>query len=170
MFNERHCISIMKNDLQSCPGNSLTSFLNHIAYDLKTRRIEYLIIAYFNQNGIPLRMRQVTGRTSWVGYSIAEIVLEANMLEAKGICIVHNHPVTTQEKPALQSSSQKAQPMKILHAHPDGWSLAGFPWSEFRKVNGYSLSVRLVEEAFSQRHLLSNRKTYGLHNYAQMLP
>lgn len=96
----------MNNDLQVCPGNSLQSFLMHVAYDLKRRQIEYLITAYFDENGSPKLMRQVTGRTSWVTSSITEIIEEAKTLKASGICLVHNHPARIEEKPSLTPSSE----------------------------------------------------------------
>lgn len=94
----------MTNDLQFCPGNSLPSFLRTISYDLKWRQIEYLILAFFNDKENPIAMRQVTGRTSWVAYSVDRIIAEAKELNASGICIVHNHPTINDEKPDLKPS------------------------------------------------------------------
>ncbi len=96
----------MKSDLQFCPGNSLSSFLRIISYDLKWRQIEHLILAYFNDKEFPVAMRQITGRTSWVAYSINDIITEAKGLNASGICLVHNHPASADEKPSLKPSQE----------------------------------------------------------------
>lgn len=96
----------MSSDLQVCPGTSLESFIRAIAYDLKRRRIEYFIIAYFDLKGFPMAMREISGRTSWVSYSTNEIIDGAKQLEASGVCLVHNHPVSAGESPSLQPSTQ----------------------------------------------------------------
>lgn len=96
----------MTNDLQFCPGNSLSSFLRTISYDLKWRQIEYLILAYFNDKETPIAMRQVSGRTSWVAYSIDSVIAEARELNASGICLVHNHPASYDKKADLKPSAE----------------------------------------------------------------
>lgn len=96
----------MNSALQSCPGNSLSSFLKSVAYDLKRRQIEYLITAYFDENGSPKAMRQVTGRTSWVASSITDIIEEAKEINASGVCLVHNHPASAGQKPFLKPSDE----------------------------------------------------------------
>lgn len=96
----------MENNLQFCPGNSLSSFLRTISYDLKWRQIEHLILAYFNDKEFPIAMHQITGGTSWVAYSIDSIITEAKELNASGICLVHNHPISADEKPSLKPSRE----------------------------------------------------------------
>lgn len=96
----------MENDLQICPGNSLSSFLRIMSFDLKWRKIEYLVIAYFDKNEFPIAMRQIAGRTSWVAYSVGNIITEAKALNAISICLVHNHPASYDEKPSLKPSSE----------------------------------------------------------------
>jgi hypothetical protein len=96
----------MNIDLQVCPGNSLPSFLKAVAYDLKRRQIEYLITAYFDENGLPRAMRQITGRTSWITSSINDIIEEAKGINASGVCLVHNHPAKGGEKPNLTPSDE----------------------------------------------------------------
>ena len=94
----------MANDLYACPGNSLASFLKAAANDLKRRQLEYLIIAFFDENGYPRAMKQLTGRSSWVSSSLSDILAEAKEIKAAGICLVHNHPVMASEKPQLVPS------------------------------------------------------------------
>lgn len=96
----------MKNDLQFCPGNSLSSFLRAISFDLQGRQIEYLVIAFFNKNEFPIAMRQITGRTSWVAYPVDTIIAEAKEINSTGVCIIHNHPASYGEKPSLRPSPE----------------------------------------------------------------
>ena len=79
-------------------------YLKAAANDLKRRQLEYLIIGFFDENGYPRVMRQLTGRSSWVSSSISDIIAEAKEIKSFGICLVHNHPAMASEKPQLEPS------------------------------------------------------------------
>ena len=82
----------MANTITHAPGENLKTFVKHISYDLKRRKVEYSIVGFFNSNGQPTGMIESRGRTSWVEINIAQVIDMARKLSANGICLMHNHP------------------------------------------------------------------------------
>ena len=96
----------------AAPGENLEEFLSHIANDLKTRRIEYVVAGFFNNNGQPMGMIEEKGRSSWVEFSLNEIVETAKQLKATSVLLLHNHPKKMSEKPDLEPSQADIQSLK----------------------------------------------------------
>lgn len=96
------------------PGENLEEFLSRIANDLKTRRVEYVIAGFFNSSGQPMGMIEEKGRSSWVEFSLNEIIETAKKLKATGILLLHNHPRKMSEKPALEPSQADIQSLKAF--------------------------------------------------------
>jgi DNA repair protein RadC len=82
----------MSKVILGAPGNDLKSFLNHISFDLKKRRIEYFVVGFFNANDQPIGMIETKGRSSWVECNSNKIIDTARKLKATGVCLLHNHP------------------------------------------------------------------------------
>lgn len=164
----------MNNDLQGCPGNSLSSFLRHIAFDLKKRQIEYLITAYFDENGSPKFMRQITGRTSWVTSSINELIEEAKTLKASGICLVHNHPARIEEKPSLIPSSEDINHQRqfLDECQKNNLSYLG-DWivskGQFTEILYHTLQIALKGQDASPEQVIYNAFTPSLRETIEAL-
>jgi hypothetical protein len=94
----------MSTKIILAPGSSLSDFVRHISHDLSRRRIEYAIVAFFDENSQPIGMIETKGRTSWVEISIKDIVETAINLKAHGVCLLHNHPRSIKEAPDLIAS------------------------------------------------------------------
>jgi len=96
----------MSKVILGVPGNDLKSFLNHISFDLKKRRIEYFVVGFFNANDQPIGMIETKGRSSWVECNGSKIIDTARKLKATGVCLIHNHPRSVKESPNLKPSQE----------------------------------------------------------------
>lgn len=96
------------------PGENLDEFISRIANDLKTRRVEYIVAGFFNNNGQPMGMIEEKGRSSWVEFSLNEIVETAKQLKATSVLLLHNHPKKMSEKPDLEPSPADIQSLKAF--------------------------------------------------------
>ena len=94
------------------PGDNLEEFISRIANDLKARRVEYIVAGFFNNDGQPMGMIEEKGRSSWVEFSLNEIIETAKKLEATGILLLHNHPRKISEKPDLEPSQADIESLR----------------------------------------------------------
>lgn len=88
------------------PGNDLESFLKTISYDLTKRKIEYLIIGFFDKNVIPIGMMEIKGKSSWVDFDLREIMDISKLYNVSSICFLHNHPIEKNEAANLLPSKE----------------------------------------------------------------
>ncbi len=113
----------MKTTILVAPGNDLISFLSHISYDLKKRRIEYSVIGFFNSDGQPMCMIENKGRSSWVECDSKQIIDVALEIKATGLCFIHNHPSSLKEQPDLKPSEADLSFLKDLITSLEGTGL-----------------------------------------------
>jgi len=113
----------MANSITHAPGDNLKTFVKHISYDLKRRKVEYSIVGFFNSNGQPIGMIETRGRTSWVEINIAQVIDTARKLNANGICLMHNHPRGIKESPDLTPSNADIASLRAFITELDGTEL-----------------------------------------------
>lgn len=113
----------MKTTILEAPGNDLISFLSHISYDLKKRRIEYSVIGFFNSDEQPICMIENKGRSSWVECDSKQIIDKALGIKATGLCFIHNHPSSLKEQPNLKPSETDLSFLKGLITSLEGTGL-----------------------------------------------
>jgi hypothetical protein len=105
------------------PGKDLKSFISHISFDLKRRRVEYLVVGFFNDNGQPIGMIENKGKASWVECNSNHIIETARKLKATGVCLLHNHPRSVREAPNLKPSDEDISFLKDFIPALDGTGL-----------------------------------------------
>ena len=113
----------MGNIIIGAPGNDLKTFVNHISFDLKKRKVEYSVVGFFNGNGQPIGMIETKGRSSWVECSSNQVIETARKLKASGICLLHNHPRNVKESPCLKPSTADISFLREFISALDGTGL-----------------------------------------------
>jgi hypothetical protein len=102
------------SSITSAPGTNLVSFLKSISFDLKRRKLEYLIIGCFNKDITPIGMIEVKGRSNFVGFNLDELLDQAKMIRSFGVCLLHNHPTVVHNHANLEPSKEDLASLKTF--------------------------------------------------------
>jgi len=102
----------MNQKITGAPGDNLEDFVQRLATDLKSRRVEYIVAGFFNSQRQPFAMIQEKGRTSWVELNLTDIIETARKLNATGVLLLHNHPGKASDKADLTASEADITTLK----------------------------------------------------------
>lgn len=102
------------SSITNAPGTNLESFLKSISFDLKRRKLEYLIIGCFNKDMTPIGMIEVKGRSNFVGFNLDELLDQAKKIRSVGVCLLHNHPTAAHTQANLEPSKEDLASLKTF--------------------------------------------------------
>lgn len=123
-----------------CLKQGLEDFISMMRHELSNRRIEYLVIGFFNQDKNLIAWQEIRGHSIWVTVSSAATVQLALAKGAASIAEVHNHPNLGSPQPLLEPSDADFESSYAL------WKACKGHGIEF--LGAYIVSKREVHEYF----------------------